>query len=195
MAALLKRFPEGRFLVYVGYGHIREIPTPQGVKWFAGRLKDIAAIDPMTINQSASGSFGPHGPDSPATKAILAKFTPTAPIVARLPERVLFASGDGNDLAVVHPLLPDVDGRPGWLASDPARRRTPVRLAAPSPSGHVLAHATHAADSDNHAVPADLYRLKEGARDLVFYLRPGRYRIRLETESGFMPVSEVTVTA
>lgn len=196
LAALLRRFPEGRFVVHVGYGHLRETPTDTGERWFAARLQEVAGVDPLTIFQSASGSFGPHAPDSPATRAILDKFSPRAPIIARLETgRVLFGPPNGADLAVIHPLLPDVDGRPGWLASDPVRRRTAVALSQPSPAGHVLAHATHTADSGSGVIPADLYPLPAGSRELVFYLRPGAYRFRLETEQGFTPVSEVTVRA
>jgi hypothetical protein len=41
-------------------------------------------------------------------------------------------------------------------------------------------------------IPADQYLLPQGAREAVFYLRPGRYRVRLETTAGFTPVGEVT---
>jgi hypothetical protein len=64
-----------------------------------------------------------------------------------------------------------------------------VRLPAPAPGGYVLAQAVPAADPDP-AIPADQYLAAQGAREAIFYLRPGRYRVRLETPEGFTAVGE-----
>jgi hypothetical protein len=190
LAAALKRWPEGRFLIHVGYGHLSKTPISGAGPMMAGRLKELTGIDPLSIIQDSTGSFAPHGPDSAATQAVLAKFQPKDSIAVFDAEgRALYARRSGCDLTVFHPPLPDVDGRPGWLAEAPGRRRVAVRLPKPAPGGYVLAQAIPADDPDP-AIPADQYLLAQGAREATFHLRPGRYQVRLETPEGFTAMGE-----
>ncbi len=192
-AKLLEAAPDARFLVYVGYSHLRETPDRRGNAWFAKQLTALTGIAPLTITQAMTGSFGPHAADSPATTAVLERFRPKAPILVRLPDGAAFGAADwGADLAVFHPNLPDVAGRPGWLAADAARRRATIRLKPPRNDGPLLAQAIHAADPDL-TIPADHYLLQPGAEEATFFLRPGAYRIRLETTEGWRRVGEITV--
>jgi hypothetical protein len=186
LAAALRRWPGGRFVVSVGYGHLDERDEVPNGPWFAARLKKVSGLDPLTFQQAASGSFGPHAPDGPITQAVLQRFRPRAPIIVTpspAPSRW------GGDLSVFHPSLPDVDGRPGWLAADPKRRRVRIDLPAAAEDA-TLVQAIHAADPDP-AIPADQYLLPPGARQAVLLLRPGRYRLRLETQAGFAALGEV----
>lgn len=190
LAAALKRFPTARFLVHVGYGHLSKRAFGLG-PMMAEQLQAITGVNPMTIQQDATGSFAPHAEDDATTRAVLARFTPSGPIAVFAADgAALNSKSVACDLTVFHPGLPDVDGRPGWLARAEGRRRTNVRLPAPAPSGYVLAQAVPATDPDP-AIPADQYLLVQGARDVVFHLRPGRYRVRLETPDGFTPIGLV----
>ncbi len=147
LAALFKANPEGRFLIHVGYGHLRETPAANGELWMAARLTKETGIDPLTIEQSGSGSFGPHAPDSQVGQDILGRIRAQGLDHGSSTgwPRPRCAGRPVCDLAVWHPLLPDVDGRPGWLAADPRRRRKAFDLAAPSPDGLALIQAIHAA--------------------------------------------------
>lgn len=187
IANLLKPEPNARVLVFVGYSHLREAPDTSGNVWFASRLKTKTGIDPLTIGQSMTGSFAPHGANHPLTTAVLERFQPRRSIVV---ENSQFAVSMGSDLAVFHPTLPDVEGRPGWLAADPMRRRATVAL--PARKGPFLVQARYAGDAPD-AVPADQYLPPEGARQAVLLLRPGRYEVRLETLEGFQPLQDLTV--
>jgi hypothetical protein len=196
LAAALKQWPEGRFLVHVGYGHLSKTPIEEIGPMMGGRFKALTGVDPLTIVQDSTGSFEPHARDSAATRAVLAKFQPKDSIVVfDANGEALYGRRLGCDLTVFHPALPDVEGRPGWLAATPGRRRVAVRLPTPAPvrapGGYVLAQAVPAADPDP-AIPADQYLLAAGVREAVFHLRPGRYRIRLETPEGFTAVGEAT---
>jgi hypothetical protein len=191
-AALMHDRPDARFLVHVGYGHIEEKPEPGHVAWFAARLKAMTGVDPLTIEQARVGSFGPHGVDYKTITAVLDRARPTHPICVRDRDGgYLWAEKFSTDLSIVHPSLPDIDGRPSWLAGDPERRRAPVALPPPT-EGLVLAQALHAADKDP-AIPADQYLLPAGARQANFFLRPGAYRIRLETQTGITAVGRIVV--
>jgi hypothetical protein len=181
-----------RVLVYCGFDHLRETPTANGGEWFARRLARKASLDPLTITQAFTGSFGPHVVDPPLTQEVLRRFSPASPIIVEQARGVLGAAAMGADFAVFHPARPDVRRRPGWLAADPVRREVRIRLPRRLGDEPALAQAVHAHEPDP-AVPADQYMLKHGARSATFFLRRGRYRVRLETLSGFEPLDEIEV--
>lgn len=192
LKAAMAADPDMRVLVFVGYGHLGE-SGPQ----FAARFKRDTGVDPLTIGQSNTGSFGPHVEDAPPVRALLDRFRPTAPVVlVKAGTRPASAAMDADltpensDLLVLHPSLPDVDGRPGWLAADPVRRR--VEITIPAGAGPRLMQAVHAAEPDP-AIPADQYLVGDSGGWAVLYLRPGAYRLRLETAAGFVPLTTVEV--
>lgn len=186
--------PGLRILVFGGYGHIMETGGA-----FAARLKTMTGVDPFTIGQSTTGSFGPHGEDTPSIKALLERFQPERPVLIRRVEDArpngrsdAALTIEGTDVLVVHPALPDVCGRPGWLAR--AGWRKPVEMATPPGSGPRLLQALHATDTDP-AIPADQVMLSDNATAAVLYLAPGDYRLRLETVNGFIDLGDQRVTA
>lgn len=191
LQAFLQAQPEARILVYVGYSHLREGLDLRGSEWMASRLKRATGLDPLTITQSSTGSFGPHAPDNLLTQQVLACFAPNTSIIVETADGVsVGAEVDAADLAVFHPPWPDRWGRPGWLARAPNRRR--VRMALPRLPDLALVQAIPAVEPA-HCVPADQYLVPKGAAEANFLLRPGRYRLRVETLSGFLPLGEVTV--
>ncbi len=192
LAAILAAHPSSRVLVYVGFSHLRKMPDSKGNRWLAMRFQEKTGLDPLSIAQAYTGSFGPHGADPPLTQAVLPRFAPKASIVVRAGGRSLGAEIAGADLAVFHPSLPDVEGRPGWMAADPLRQRlvvaTPQR-----PSGEVvIVQAVHAYEPDR-TVPADQHVLAKDERRAVLFLRSGTYRLRIESEAGFETLRTVTV--
>ena len=191
-AAFATAHPEARTLTFVGYAHLRKTPDRAGNEWFAARLTRQLGVAPLTVEQSTTGSFGPHAPDTETARAVLARFSPKRPIVVTEGGAVVGVADGRADLAVFHPSLPDVAGRPGWLAADAMRRS--VRVAVPSIAvrGLTLAQAIPEGELET-GVPADQYVLPYGAREAVFLLRPGRYRFRLEASSGFSDMGKTRV--
>ncbi|MFC5343035.1 hypothetical protein ACETK8_18080 [Brevundimonas staleyi] len=192
LRAALEADPAMRVLVFVGYGHLRERGPP-----FAGRLKHDTGIDPLTIGQAQTGAWGPHTEDAPPVVALLERFRPTMPVVlVPAGTRPVSAAtdaeltGEGADLMVLHPALPDVEGRPGWLATDPARRRVAAEV--PAGAGPRLLQAIPAAEPDP-AIPADQFLVADAGGPATLFLRPGRYRLRLETATGFTPLMAIEV--
>lgn len=184
--------PAERVLVYCGFSHLRKTPDTRGNVWAAERLRQATGIDPLSVSQAYTGSFGPHGTDPAPTKAVLERFAPKRPIVVRSGGESVGAVFAGADLALFHPSLPDVDGRPGWLAADPARRRFEAAVAPRAAGEAVIVQAVHAGDPEL-AVPADQQVVAGGERRAVLFLRPGAYRLRLETAYGFEPLGEIKV--
>lgn len=187
LAALLKDNPDARMVVYCGHGHLAEKPIGANTV-MATRLKAATGLDPLTIDQSL-GLPSPAGVfESPTVTAVLAHFRPVEPIIVRAPDGGSLAFKtfrDAVDLTVFHPRLPDnADGRPAWLAGD-GRQRAVFALKQPAPAGALLQAAPLAeARAAPNVVPADQYMAKPGAREAIFFLRPGRYEIRMETDAG-----------
>jgi hypothetical protein len=98
----------------------------------------------------------------------------------------------GADLAVFHPSLPEVDGRPGWLAADKVRKRLVVTTPKRAPGEVVIVQAIHAYEPER-AVPADQHVLAKGETRAVLFLRPGTYRLRIEGDAGFTALKTVRV--
>lgn len=184
--------PQERILIYCGFSHLRKTPDKRGNVWAAQRLAEATGIDPLSVSQAYTGSFGPHGVDPAPTRAVLERFSPRTSVVVRSGGESVGAVFAGADLALFHPSLPDVDGRPGWLAADPVRRRFEVAVRPRAAGEAVIVQAVHAGDLAL-AVPADQQVLVHGEERAVLFLRPGSYRLRLETNAGFEPLGEVTV--
>ena len=188
--ALLQARPEARVFVYCGYSHVGERMQKTG-EWFAARLKRKFGADPLTIEQSSGWPAVRPELDTPLTRAVLERFKPTKPIVVTQNGRPLSNRyADVVDLAVHHPRLPAVDGRPGWLATDPKRR--PAKVTAPKVEGPALLQALHYSEGAS-GVPADQFLLAPGQREAAFLLRPGTYFVRVETEAGQRVLGEVKV--
>lgn len=191
ITGVLAANPNARVLVHCGYAHLRKTPDHRGLPWFAALLRDKAGVDPLCVSQAYTGSFGPHAADAPMTTAVLERFKPADSIVVRGKDGWIGARRAGADLAVFHPPLADVAGRPGWLAADPARRRLDVAVPGPREAAVIL-QAIHATEPDQ-AIPADQLVLAPGATSATLFLRPGDYRLRLETDAGLVPLRSVTV--
>ena len=74
LVAALDRWPKGRFLVHVGYGHLAKVPDPGGNAWVAARFKAATGIDPLCI------SPGPPPRDLSARTPWTAACDPVRPV-------------------------------------------------------------------------------------------------------------------
>lgn len=184
IAGVLDANPDARVLVHCGFGHLSKFVGPGKPRMFAARLKEKTGIDPLSVSQS-EGSPAPDSADAtPLVEAVLERFKPAASIVVRNREGGNPGGFKGVDLAVFHPRLPDVEGRPGWLAAAPGRSPVVVPLSEPTRE-ETLLQATPADEAARarNAVPADQYRVGAGERRAVFHLRAGRYALSMEVMS------------
>jgi hypothetical protein len=190
VANVLDKNPDARVFVYCGFSHAAKRPIASNT-WMAARLMRKTGIDPLCIDQTEGLPYYDRAREPAELSAVLSRFAPDKPIVVRTAAGAPHALGDFNgavDLAVVHPRLPRVDGRPGWLASAP-RRRLEIELPAPL-GGQALLQAVPSAEASMapNVVPADQMLIDPGARSGVLFVRPGRYDLRLETLDGVMPL-------
>lgn len=176
---VLDPHPQARVLAFCGYSHAAEVGSRRG-DWFAARLKAKTRIDPLIIEQSSNWPATRPENDAMHVAAVLRRFDPTSPIAVFQDGEML---GDRNyDLAVYHPRLAPVGGRPGWLTADPERRRMDVDV--PPFEGPALLQALWSGEG-SAGVPADQFLLEPGQHRATLFLHPGAYALRLERPAGF----------
>lgn len=198
VSALLRKHPDARLLVYCGYGHDAKIKKTDGLS-MAAQVKAITGVDPLTINQSICLPSPNGADDPPELTRLLDRFADSEPLALFGGDGEAFRVSENSvkgayDFTILHPRVPYRDGRPGWLAGEPGRRRCAVAVPAGLAAGS-LAQAvptTELALAKN-TVPSDQYPLPYGAVWATFYLRPGQYDLRVETPDGFRPISRVQV--
>lgn len=192
---ILQANPKARVFVYCGYTHVYKT-SQNGVPWFAARLKAKTGIDPLCIAQA----WGTPPPDSALEpsdlKSVLDEFNPSVPIVVSEaqgnPLELSHAFDGGIDLSVFHPRLPYFEGRPGWLAK--AAGRKAMRFVFPSPAvseGIVQAVPSREAHVAN-VIPADQLLVPAHEREVTFFVKPGAYEIRFETNEGRRALGSLT---
>lgn len=192
IANVLDPDPQARVVVLCGLSHVTEAPMG-ATEWFASRLKRLAGLDPLTIEQSANWPAFDPDLDRATTRAVLERLSPTEPVAVFEPSGRPFAVdgyADRVDLSVYHPRFAPVDGRAGWLAADPTRRATPVRFPAQSELSLIQAVSR---DEGMGAVPSDHCLVEPGRETAVLHLRPADYLIRLETLAGWRGVGTLRV--
>lgn len=187
IADILSKDPKARVFVYCGYGHLAKAPNSKGKSWFAARLKAKTGIDPLCVSQCWMIPATDPAKDPPPLKAVLDTFAPRAPIVLRdaSGEAVRFGwSKEQIDLEVIHPRLPKVDGRPGWLAAMPGRKKARYKLPEATKAYTLLQAVRSEETAAINVVPSDMYPVEAGTAEAVFFLKPGRYEVRMETDEG-----------
>lgn len=128
LAAILRRMPDKKILIFVGFSHVTEAPIPRGdgrEEWMASRLKRMTGIDPLTLDQTVI-TEGASARDMRQAHDLLAGRI-EKPSVVKLNGKP-YTTGpyrDAVDFHVVHPPLKLVRGRPAWLKGM-GRRLRPI---------------------------------------------------------------------
>lgn len=177
---LLAADPQAKLVIYCGFGHLSEQPTPEGDKWMAAYLKEQTGIDPFTLDQTLLTET--------ATLATANRYyrpqLSTQPAVLLNAQHQPF-SADATwlsaDASLYHPPTRLVQGRPDWLFTE---GRQPVavgqRLTLPLPY-QVRAYIAGEPDA---AVPVDVVEVSTPADAATLALAPGRYRIVARSQTG-----------
>jgi hypothetical protein len=114
--------PSAKVLIYGGRHHAAKAPiNDPKVKerlWMAERLKRLAGIDPLVIDQVELGETPADRPDADLYSIASSK-AKTGSVVLMDGSRPLVVGllAGGVDLQVVHPPLKRTGGRPAWLKS------------------------------------------------------------------------------
>ncbi|QIG78978.1 glycoside hydrolase family 25 domain-containing protein [Stakelama tenebrarum] len=181
---VVNRNPGAKLLVYVGFSHAtEETQEPDGValRWLAARIKAMTGIDPLTIDQTTLMRSGAAARSDALVDAATARAQGRS---------VVFLSPDGSplvigryaglvDLQVVHPDLPRVGDRPGWIPALLHRTPTPVPAELLPETGTVLIQAFVATEGDA-AIPVDQLLVTAGEAPGMLMLpdMPVRYAVQ-----------------
>ena len=191
--AVLARDPKARIFIYCGYDHVTESEGPGGL-WFAGQLKALTGIDPLTIEQSQNWPRLDPDNDPPHIRSVLAA-KPKAPVAVTRHDGHPFTAGfyEGRvDMTVFHPRYHKVDDRPGWLVADRTRRRSPVQF---EHSETVQLIQAFRVSEGWGSFPADQVLVQPTSASAVLYLRPGDYVLRMEHPDRVAEIGKITVSA
>jgi len=193
---VLEQNPKAKILILCGYGHAADNPpAPDAPRFFAARLKELTGIDPLTISQTA-GQPGLGDEDrSEQTKAALSRFHRSRPFILRSGGSYVLAGPSDRmmDLSLFHPNLADVNGRAGWLVADDSRRPVAITVPVSVQKREAILQALPIGEG-KHSVPADQYMLPKDTPVGTLYLKPGRYRLQIESPTGVYPLGNRSVS-
>lgn len=196
-----KRDPKTRLVVNAGYAHIVESGKYLGGRSMAQHFRDIAGVDPLTVEQTMLIEHGLAIEDHPYYRNIINTESPTRPIVFVAKDGSPWSLRKGYDVSVIFPLehLTE-DQRPAWLALDGLRQAYPVSGDMCRSQYPCMVEARYIDESES-AIPADRVafgffekldlreraRINGAAMHSDLYLRPGRYRLTV-TNSDNQPI-------
>lgn len=180
---VLARNPGSKILIYVGFHHAAEAPIVRDGKstsWMATRLKLKTGIDPLTIDQTTFMPAPTSVPSRPIYPLAASKAQGRSIVLMTGDTPLVIGEYAGVvDLQVVHPALPPIDGRPGWLADlDRKPVRVPERLRPGSGSALIQAFALNDAVD---AVPLDQVMWDHDAPAPALMLPAGPVRYAVQT--------------
>lgn len=176
LAAVLRRHPGRKLLVFAGFSHVAEAPVPGyggRIEWMAARLKRLTGIDPLTIDQTVIDETSAR---RRAYRDLVAPRLRGRPGITFL-EGAPMVEGEyagAVDLQVIHPALRLIRGRPDWMRRigrrpvEIPRRLLPAR-------GRRLVQAFAAGEPDD-AVPLDQVVVQAGHPALPLMLPRGPVR-------------------
>jgi hypothetical protein len=108
--------PSAKVLIHVGYTHVAEAPIGRsGIEWMAARLKKMAMLNPLTIDQTTYSEAAPSE-EGKAYYALVADRVKQPSILLSQGQPLRGGSyKDAVDLQVVHPRTRYEYGRATWL--------------------------------------------------------------------------------
>lgn len=169
MQRIFSTRPREKVLIYVGHEHVVENPlassSGESTEWMAARLKRMAGIDPLTIDQTGITDVSARARSAYAAAASRIRRRPVTFFEDGTP-LVLGRYAGGVDLQVIHPHRSYQSGRPTWLVAL-GGRWLPVPRQLPTADGRQLVQA-FAADAPTDAVPLDQVLLHGSAHPMLF---------------------------
>jgi hypothetical protein len=172
--------PSARLFIYVGGSHGSEIPDEDNLEWMALRLKRMTQSDPLTINQWVGTPAGRAELDGPTYRGVVNLGAFNSPIVLANPTGD-WLSAFGYDMVVFHPRVPDIAGRPGWLAMNGYRKPYAQKLV-PMPT-RTLVRAFVKTESVG-SIAMDQILILPNQTKVSLMLPVGEYSIVRQNEAG-----------
>jgi hypothetical protein len=190
--------PHARLVVDAGYAHIQESGSFLGGMSMAEHLRKLSGIDPLTVEQTVLYAHTPVEDDHPYYTAVIRQLAPTQPIIFENKAGQPWTLRAGYDVSVFFPPPQLHHGRPTWLRLGGLRMPYSVSAARCLQRFPCVVEARYA-DESLEAIPADRLVLNARPSNIMpgqnvfavtgspvgeLYLRPGRYKLTYQDESG-----------
>ncbi|WP_421785139.1 hypothetical protein [Hyphobacterium sp.] len=183
LAAFVEANPDARILVHVGYAHLSELVFEDLAHMKMGaHFTRLTGLDPLTIDQfrATPGVWPPH---ESALTFLYENYPINAPTIYFDAENEPYRIIDYADLTVIHPVLPDNDGRPGWIANSGYFERHPFNID-PSwlPETRPIVVMAHIAGEPDGAIAMDQLLVESDTGLPVTLMLPeGDYHLSIQT--------------
>ena len=178
IADMIRKHPEGKFLIHCGFAHAYEGEYEAWEKTMAGRLKEFTQIDPYTITQTSYSERG----DSTFNHPLLKALNPKEPSVLINKESGKAFGYDWKtnytDLAILHPMSTYIDGRPDWLFSQ-GNTQAEIYVPEHKMSYPLMFLAFKAGEDVQRAVPLDIVEADSTDTEVLMALPAGNYSVIL----------------
>lgn len=187
------RDPNAKLLIFVGYGHLMEMPkvgNGVGTAQMAAHLKHLTGLDPLTVEQTIMMGHTDVIAEPPMYRRATAREQRGSPFVLRAPDGKYEVFGGYRfavDIQVTHPrsVNDSMTGRPTWMRDLAQLRPVDVPKALLPQKGTRLIYA-YEKDAPADAVPSDIVKVAAGATPPQFMLPVGecRYVVGLKRAQG-----------
>jgi len=172
--------PSARIFIYLGGGHASKIPLRDGTEMMAWRLKRMTGIDPFVVDQLIGTPQSRAEFDGPFYRAVADLGVQTLPVVMTNVSGK-WLTRPGHDLAVLHPRVPDVAGRPGWLTMNGYRKPYALKIA-PKPARTLIRAFVKTESADSIAM--DQILVMANQTEVSLMLPIGDYSVVRQSEAG-----------
>ncbi len=190
---ILKNDPRAKILVHVGRGHNSETPVFKNFNFMGYYFKQLAGIDPFTIDQLPFSERRDSADEYPLYRFLTKNNLLQKPIVFQLPDGSFYnKSAFGRDTVIFHPRMSYENGRATFLKMNGLRKAQKINLKRLKLKSRnqtfigkepILIQAFLAGES-NDAVPVDQIIIYTNQKIPDLMLPAGNFRIRAMNKSG-----------
>ena len=168
--------PKEKVLIYVGHGHLAEVPGKHG-ELMGARLKRMTGIDPLTIDQVGVTDLSASAREAYAVAS--ARIGKSSAVFFEDANPLVLGSLPGSvDLQVIHPRRSYRSGRPSWLV-DLGGKRIPIPKHLLPAKGPRLIQL-FAANAPDDAVPLDQVLVNAGSPPPMLIAPAGPVRFAIQ---------------
>lgn len=176
MAKIFSTRPHEKVLIFVGHGHLAELPGRHG-ELMGARLKRMSGVDPLTIDQTNVTDLSSSARDAYAIAAARIGRNSTAFFEGANP-LILGTLAGSVDLQVIHPRRAYVSGRPEWLAALGGKRMLVPQRLMPAKGRRLI--QVFAANAPSDAVPLDQVLVNAGSPRPALFVPAGPVRFAIQ---------------
>ncbi|MGB3342836.1 MAG: hypothetical protein WBA61_02900 [Aequorivita sp.] len=190
--SILKKHPDKKALIYVGYGHNREGKVSYWDKTMAERLKELTGIDPITISQDKFSEKSSKSLSNP----LLVELNLKEPSILLNKENSPYKTKTDSswiDITVFHPFTEYKNGRPNWLFFD-NKKSVSIDFKEITIDFPILLMAyNNKKEIKNKAIPLDIVEVDNKDEYATLVLKKGKFTLKVINEYNIYQLIDIIV--